>query len=75
LVLSFGYLEKVDHPDAGTGLAVGLQGAMQVALKDQMPVILKGLEESARERDILKLQQPWVTVVVLANYMQKKLIQ
>ena len=74
MVLTFGYLETVDHPDAGKGLAVGLQEEKQVVLKDQMPAVVKGLEESAREIDILKLPHPWVTGVVLANYMQTKLI-
>lgn len=74
MVLTFGYLETVDHRDGGIGLAVGLQEEKQVVLKDQMPVVLKGLEESAREIDILKLPHPWVTVVVLANCMQTKLI-
>jgi hypothetical protein len=74
LVLTFGYLETVDHPDAGTGLVVGLQEDMQVALKDQISAVLKVLEESPSEKDIWKLRHPWVTVMVLANYMQTKLI-
>ena len=52
MVLTSGYPETVDHPDAGTALALGLQEEMQVGLKDQMPVVLKGLEESSREIDI-----------------------
>ena len=74
MVLTFGYLETVDHPDAGTALALGLQEEMQVGLKDQMPAVLKGLEESSREIDILKLPHPWVTEGVLGNCMQRKLI-
>jgi hypothetical protein len=73
LVLLFGSLETVGHPDAGTDLAVELQVEMQVALEDQMPAVLKLVEESAGEIDTLKLPHLWVTVVVLVNYMQKKL--
>jgi hypothetical protein len=72
LGLTFGSLETVDHPDAGTGLVVGLQGEMQVALEDQTPAVLTGLEESAREIGILTLPHLWRTVVVLVNYMQTK---
>jgi hypothetical protein len=72
LALKFGFPGTVAHPDAGTGLAVGLQEAMQVALEDQTPVVLKGLEESARETGILTLPHLWVTVVVLVNYTQTK---
>jgi hypothetical protein len=68
----FGCLEIMDHPYAGRGPAAGLREEMQVALKDQMPAVLEGLEDSARETDILKLGHLWVTVVVLANYMQTK---
>jgi hypothetical protein len=65
----FGCLEIWDHPDADRGPAVGFQEEMQLALKDQTPAVLEGLKVSARETDNLKLGYPWVTVVVLTNYM------
>jgi hypothetical protein len=74
LVLTFGYIETVDNSDAGTGLAVGLQEEMQVALKHQFPAVLKGLEESAMEKAIWNLPLRWLSVVVIANYTQTKLI-
>jgi len=52
LVLTFSYLEKVDCPDANTSPAVGLQEEKQVTLKNQMPVVSKGLEESEKEKEI-----------------------
>jgi hypothetical protein len=60
----FGYLETRGHLDAGTGPAVGLQEEMQVALKAQTPAVLKGLEESAREMNILIFSHPWVTKLI-----------
>jgi hypothetical protein len=73
LVLIFGFPGTVDHPDDGISLVAGLLVVMQVVLEDQMQVILKGLEESARETDIWKWLHPLVTVVVLVNYTLKRL--
>jgi hypothetical protein len=73
-VPAFGYLEKADRPDAGTSPAVGLQVETLVAPKDQTPEVLKDLEESSREIEILKLPHPWVTVVGPANYMKPQMI-
>jgi hypothetical protein len=73
LVLIFGFLKTVGRPDAGTSLAAGLLVVTLVVLEDQMLVVLTVLEESARETDIWKWPQLWVTVVVRVNCTLKKL--
>jgi hypothetical protein len=73
LVLIFGFLETVDHPDADISLVAGLLVVMQVVLEDLMPVILMGPEESARETNTWKWLHLSVTAVVLVNYTLKRL--
>jgi hypothetical protein len=72
LVLIFGFLGTVDHPDAGISLVAELRVVMQVVLEDQMPVFVKGLKESARETNIWKWLHLLVTEVVLVNYTLKR---